>query len=75
MQSRIRYLIYSQAYDGYLNRMADGIIQNMFKAISFESREEADQWMLGIYAPKDSENYEIQRTKTTIEVDEDVQKE
>lgn len=69
MQSRIRYLIYSQAYDGWMNRMADGITTKMFNALWFHTFEEAEHWMSGIYAPKDIENYEIQRTKTTMEVE------
>jgi hypothetical protein len=72
MQSRIRYLIYSQAYDGWLNRLADGHTQNIFAAIWFSSAEHAESW-LNTYdrAPKDIENYEIQRTKTVMEVEED----
>lgn len=67
MQHRISYLIYSQAYDGWLNKMADGIVQDMFKGIYFTTLEDAEHWMIGIYAPRDIKNYEIQRTKTTME--------
>lgn len=67
MQSRIRYLIYSQAYDGWLNKMADGITQDMFKSISFTNLEEAESWMQCIHAPIDKENYQIVETVTTIE--------
>lgn len=72
MQSRTRFLIHSTAYDGYMNKMADGLTQDMFKGISFPTLEDAEEWMNGIYAPKDSENYEIQRIKNTMEVEEDV---
>jgi viroplasmin and RNaseH domain-containing protein len=71
MQSRTRYLIYSEGYEGYLNRMADGITQSMFKALWFSTDEEAEAWMKGIHAPKDIENYEIQKTVTTMEVVKD----
>ena len=73
MQYRIKYLIYSEAYDGWLNKMADGLTQDMFKGISFPTLEDAEEWMMGIYAPKDLENYEIQRIKNTMEVVENEQ--
>lgn len=71
MQTRIRYLIYSAAYDGYLDRMAENITQDMFKSISFTTLEDAESWMQCIHAPRDIENYEIQRTKTVIGVEKD----
>jgi hypothetical protein len=71
MQSRLKYVIYSEAYEAWLNKMADGLTQDMFKGISFPTLEDAEEWMMGIYAPKDSDNYEIQRIKNTMEVVED----
>lgn len=69
MQSRIRFLIYSEAYGAWLNRMADGLTSKMFSAIWFPTYEEADYWMKNYdKAPKDIENYEIQKTLTTMEV-------
>lgn len=68
MQMRTRYLIHSVAYDGYMNRMGDGITGNMFNALWFHTKEQAEEWMNGIYGPKDIENYEIQKTLTTMEV-------
>lgn len=70
MQSRIRYLIYSAAYDGWLNRLADGHTNKIFSAMWFPSFEEAEHWLQNYdKAPRDKENYEIQRTKTTMEVE------
>lgn len=70
MQFRTGYVIESVAYQGWLNKMADGITTNLFGAIRFSTKEEAESWMQGIYAPKDKENYEIKETLTTIEVKE-----
>lgn len=68
MQMRTRFLIHSIAYDAWLNRMADGITDNMFNALWFHTEAQAEEWMNGMYAPKDKENYEIQQTLTTMEV-------
>lgn len=70
MQQRTRFIIKNVDEGVYLNRMADGHTRNMFSALWFHTRPEAEHWMLGIYAPK--EGYEITETLTTImEVEED----
>lgn len=72
MASRIRFVLYSTAYDGWLNRLANGHTLDIFAAIYFNTAEQAESW-LNTYdrAPKDKENYEIQRTITTMEVEVD----
>lgn len=70
MQQRTSYIIKNVDEGVWLNKMADGLTRNMFSAIWFHTREEADHWMQGIYAPK--EGYEVVETLTTIkEVEED----
>lgn len=71
MQQRTRYVIKHPEQNAYLNRMADGLTRNMFSALWFGKKEEAEHWMMGIYAPKEMD-YEITETLTTIlEVEED----
>jgi L-lactate utilization protein LutB len=66
MQERTRYVI--KHCEGYLNRMADGVTKNIFSALWFHTKDEADKWMLGIYAPK--EGFEVVKTLTVMkEVD------
>jgi hypothetical protein len=69
MASRIRFVLYSTAYDGWLNRLANGHTLDIFAAIYFNTAEQAENW-INTYdrAPKDKENYEIQETLTTMEV-------
>lgn len=69
MATRIRFLLYSTAYDGWLNPLADGHTQNIFHAMWFSTSEQAEHW-LDTYdrAPKDRENYTIQETLTVMEV-------
>jgi len=62
MQERTRYVIKHD--EGYLNRMADGVTKNIFSALWFHSKDEADKWMLGIYAPK--EGFHVIETKTRM---------
>jgi hypothetical protein len=72
MQTRIRFLLYSEAYDGWLNRMAEKHTQDIYAALWFSTADQAKHWLLTYdKAPKDIENYEIQETLTTMEVIED----
>lgn len=65
MQERTRFLIKNVDEGIWLNRMADGLTKNMFAALWFKSQDEAQQWMKGMYAPKD-DGYEIVETVTQI---------
>lgn len=70
MQQRTRFIIKNVDEGIWLNRMADGLTRSMFSAIWFRTREEAEGWMQGIYAPK--EGFVITETLTQImEVEED----
>lgn len=75
MQQRTRFIIKNTDEGLFLNRMADGLTRSMFSALWFNTRPEAEQWMKGMYAPKET-CYEITETLTTIqemESEEDVQ--
>lgn len=75
MQSRVRYVFYNTVHDAWLNRMADDLTVNMFSALWFGRKEEAQRWLEGSYGSQisDRHNFIIQRTITTIEGVEDAE--
>lgn len=69
MQSKSRYLIKNIVNDAWLNRMADDVTLDAFKGISFDKKEDAEQWLYeGIHhAPRDRHNYKVQEMLVTIQ--------
>lgn len=70
MQVKSGYLLRHVGYEMYLSRMANGLTKDLFAAIRFTIKEDAEQWMNGIYAPEDKEDFEIVEVEITIQVKE-----
>lgn len=66
MQTKSGYLLRHVGYEMYLNRMANGLTKDLFSAIRFPIKEDAEQWMNGIYAPENKEDYEIAEVEISI---------
>ncbi|MGX4584022.1 hypothetical protein [Paenibacillus chitinolyticus] len=72
MQSQTGYVIKLKGTNGYLDRRVSGVTGDLFSAIKFTVKDDADHFLnASIHAPKDPERFEIVQIERRIFEKED----